>query len=30
LNSTRFVVQAVSVAALATIFSSAIPAEIRA
>lgn len=29
LNSTRFVVQAVSVAALATIFSSAIPAEIR-
>src|SRR5574341_1874320 len=30
LNSTRFVVQAVSVAALATILSSAIPAEIRA
>jgi DHA2 family multidrug resistance protein len=30
LNSTRFVVQAVSVAALATIFSSAIPAAIRA
>ena len=30
LNSTRFVVQAVAVAALATIFSSAIPAEIRA
>jgi DHA2 family multidrug resistance protein len=30
LNSTRFVVQAVSVAALATIFSSSIPAEIRA
>jgi len=30
LNSTRFVVQAVSVAALATIFSSAVPAEIRA
>ena len=30
LNSTRFVVQAVSVAALATIFSSAAPAEIRA
>jgi DHA2 family multidrug resistance protein len=30
LNSTRFAVQAVSVAALATIFSSAIPAEIRA
>ncbi len=29
LNSTRFVVQAVSVAALATIFSSSIPAEIR-
>jgi EmrB/QacA subfamily drug resistance transporter len=30
LNSTRFVVQAVSVAMLATIFSSAIPAEVRA
>jgi hypothetical protein len=30
LNSTRFVVQAVSVAALATIFSSSIPSEIRA
>jgi DHA2 family multidrug resistance protein len=30
LNSTRFVVQAVSVAALATIFTSSIPAEIRA
>ena len=30
LNSTRFVVQAVSVAALATIFSSSISAEIRA
>ena len=30
LNSTRFVVQAVSVAALATIFSSAVPTEIRA
>jgi len=30
LNSTRFVVQAVSVAALATIFSSAIPADLRA
>jgi hypothetical protein len=30
LNSTRFVVQAVAVAALATIFSSAVPAEIRA
>ena len=30
LNSTRFVVQAVSVAALATIFSSSIPAAIRA
>jgi len=30
LNSTRFVVQAVSVAALATIFASSIPAEIRA
>ena len=30
LNSTRFVVQAVSVAALATVFSSAVPAEIRA
>ena len=30
LNSTRFVVQAVSVAALATIFSSAIPAAVRA
>jgi DHA2 family multidrug resistance protein len=30
LNSTRFVVQAVSVAALATIFSSSVPAEIRA
>jgi EmrB/QacA subfamily drug resistance transporter len=30
LNSTRFVVQAVAVATLATIFSSAIPAEIRA
>jgi EmrB/QacA subfamily drug resistance transporter len=29
LNSTRFVVQAVSVAALATIFASAIPVEIR-
>ena len=29
-NSTRFVVQAVSVAALATIFSSSIPAEVRA
>ena len=29
LNSTRFVVQAVSVAALATIFSSSVPAEIR-
>ncbi len=30
LNSTRFVVQAVSVAALATVFASSIPAEIRA
>ena len=30
LNSTRFAVQAVSVAALATIFASAVPAEIRA
>jgi len=30
LNSTRFVVQAVSVAALATIFTSSVPAEIRA
>lgn len=30
LNSTRFVVQAVSVAALATIFSSAISADVRA
>lgn len=30
LNSTRFVVQAVAVASLATIFSSSIPAEIRA
>jgi len=30
LNSTRFVVQAVSVAALATVFSSSIPAQIRA
>jgi DHA2 family multidrug resistance protein len=30
LNSTRFVVQAVAVAALATIFSSSIPAAIRA
>src|SRR5215211_3224264 len=30
LNSTRFVVQAVSVAALATVFSSAISADIRA
>src|SRR5215510_8429978 len=30
LNSTRFVVQAVSVAALATIFASAIPADLRA
>ncbi|HNA89439.1 MAG TPA: DHA2 family efflux MFS transporter permease subunit [Anaerolineales bacterium] len=30
LNSTRFVVQAVAVATLATIFSSSIPAEIRA
>ena len=30
LNSTRFVVQAVSVAALATIFSSAVPAAVRA
>jgi EmrB/QacA subfamily drug resistance transporter len=30
LNSTRFVVQAVSVAALATIFASAVPAEVRA
>lgn len=30
LNSTRFVVQAVSVAALATVFSSAIPATVRA
>ncbi|MBK9925876.1 MAG: DHA2 family efflux MFS transporter permease subunit [Anaerolineales bacterium] len=30
MNSTRFVVQAVSVAALATVFSSAVPAEIRA
>lgn len=30
LNSTRFVVQAVSVAALATIFASSIPAEVRA
>jgi EmrB/QacA subfamily drug resistance transporter len=30
LNSTRFVVQAVSVAALATIFSASVPAEIRA
>ena len=30
LNSTRFVVQAVSVAALATIFSSSIPGDIRA
>jgi hypothetical protein len=30
LNSTRFVVQAVSVAALATIFSSSISADIRA
>jgi DHA2 family multidrug resistance protein len=30
LNSTRFVVQAVSVAALATIFSSSISAEVRA
>lgn len=30
LNSTRFVVQAVSVATLATIFSSSIPAQIRA
>jgi len=29
LNSTRFVVQAVSVAALATIFASAVPADIR-
>jgi DHA2 family multidrug resistance protein len=29
LNSTRFVVQAVSVAALATIFSSAVPAAVR-
>ena len=30
LNSTRFVVQAVAVASLATIFTSSIPAEIRA
>jgi len=30
LNSTRFVVQAVSVAALATVFSSSISAELRA
>jgi len=30
LNSTRFVVQAISVAALASIFTSSIPAEIRA